>query len=109
MTACVLDEPFTVVELRVALRLLHWRSAWEIYGTSRQALLNFPDPALLLLLKWFNAIWSTGSIPHGWRVTSVVPILKPGKSQHNQASYRLIFLTSCIARMMKRLVHARLT
>lgn len=64
MTARVLDESFTVVELLAALRLLRRRSASGPDGISGQALLNPPDTAILILLKRFNDIWATGYIPH---------------------------------------------
>lgn len=62
MIACVFDGPFTLVWLRAALGRLRWRSVSGPDETSGQAPLNLLDPALIILLKRFNEIWTTGCI-----------------------------------------------
>lgn len=84
---------------------------WQSYVHQRNfrtSPVEFPDPTLLLLLQRFNETWATGSITHGWREVWVVPVLKPGKPQHNPASYRSISLTSRIAKLTERMAYARL-
>lgn len=108
-TPCILDELFTAAELRAALRRLRRRSASGPDGISGQALLNLPEAALLELLGWFNVIWQTGNVPLEWKEAWVVPIPKPGQPQYSPTSYRPVSLTSCVAKLMERMVHARLS
>jgi hypothetical protein len=43
-----------------------------------------------------------------WRDTVIVHIFKPGKPEGQQDSYRPITLTSCLAKVMERMVGKRL-
>ena len=49
-----------------------------------------------------------GSFPDKWLYSFVIPILKPGKSRTDPASYRPIYLTSCACKLFERLVNQRL-
>ena len=43
-----------------------------------------------------------------WEFPIVIPILKPGKDKTDAASYRPIALTSCLCKILERMVNARL-
>ena len=60
------------------------------------------------LLKLFNAIWTTGAFPADWSHSYIVPILKPGKPASKPQSYRPIQLTSCMCKILERMVASRL-
>ena len=60
------------------------------------------------ILALFNASWAQGRIPNTWREATIIPILKPGKPEAEPGSYRPISLTSCLCKLMERLVLNRL-
>uniref|UniRef100_A0A6B0V5F1 Putative rna-directed dna polymerase from mobile element jockey-like protein n=1 Tax=Ixodes ricinus TaxID=34613 RepID=A0A6B0V5F1_IXORI len=63
---------------------------------------------LLLILYLFNRVWQEGRFPLAWKVTTVIPLLKPEKNASSASSYRPIALTSCLGKTSERLVNKRL-
>ena len=100
----VYNKPFSMEELRDALRRAHDTSAGpdEIHY---QLLKHVPDASLLLLLNIFNKIWISGDFPPDWRKAIIIPIPKPGKDPTNPSNYRPIALTSCICKTMERMIN----
>ncbi|KAM7289881.1 hypothetical protein ISCGN_030009 [Ixodes scapularis] len=103
-----MDAPFTESELRSALRASKRRGALGPDGVRTQMLQNLPDSRLQELLSSFNDIWASSEFPAVWRLAWVVPVLKSGKPAGDLSSYRPVSLTSCVAKLFERLVHARL-
>jgi hypothetical protein len=60
------------------------------------------------LLEVYNGIWRTGVFPTAWTEATVIPILKPGKDPNDPGSYRPISLTSCMCKVMEKIVNKRL-
>ena len=50
----------------------------------------------------------TGRFPAQWRAASVIPIPKPGKDHSDPLSYRPIALTSCLCKILERMINQRL-
>ena len=46
--------------------------------------------------------------PHSWHQATIIPIPKPGKDHTNPSNYRPIALTSCLCKLMEKLVNKRL-
>ena len=65
-------------------------------------------PALYKLLEIFNKTWQEGSLPQSWREATMIPIHKKGKSKTEATSYRPISLTSCVVKLLERIVNARM-
>ncbi|KAM7298241.1 uncharacterized protein ISCGN_018853 [Ixodes scapularis] len=107
-TPFCMDAPFTESELRSALRASKRRGAPGPDGVTTQMLQNLPDSRLQELLSSFNDIWASSESPAVWRLAWVVPVLKSGKPAGDLSSYRPVSLTSCVAKLFERLVHARL-
>ncbi|KAM7309477.1 hypothetical protein ISCGN_013108 [Ixodes scapularis] len=103
-----LDAPFTVQELESALRRCRKKSAAGPDGIPYQALTNLPDDAQEALVAWFNTTWDSGDVPDGWKLATVVPLLKAGKPPGKAESYRAMSLTSCVSKVFERMVQARL-
>ncbi|KAG5891116.1 hypothetical protein JTB14_022229 [Gonioctena quinquepunctata] len=62
----------------------------------------------LWLVKFFNGILNTGSLPPEFKRTKIVAILKTGKPQELPESYRPIALLSCCYKLLQRLLHNRI-
>ena len=60
------------------------------------------------LLGIFNACFSGSFCPQIWRLAHIIPLLKAGKPASDLASYRPISLTSCIVKLLERMVNDRL-
>ena len=62
-----------------------------------QMLKHLPEFALDTLLHIFNGIWTTGGFSERWRLTTIIPIPKPGKDHADPTNYRPTERTSCPA------------
>ena len=70
---------------------------------------QLPDESVKCLLKLYNNIWVNGTFPETWRQSIIVPIPKSGKDTSNLQNYQPIALTSCLCKMMERMINCRLT
>ena len=59
-------------------------------------------------LQLFDGGWRTGTVPQVWREAIMIAILKRGKDKSKAESYRPISLTSCVGKLMERLINTRL-
>ena len=64
--------------------------------------------ALTELLSIFNSSFDLADCPRIWRIATIIPILKAGKSAREVASYRPISLTSCVVKLLERIIADRL-
>lgn len=102
------NQSFSLAELKSAICKL--RTVSE--GPDRihnDMLKHLPDNVLVMLLDIFNRLWENGEFPGSWREAIVIPILKPGKTGSEPLHYRPISLTSCLCKLMERLVNVRLS
>ena len=61
------------------------------------------------LLQFYNHLWLRNLFPDEWRKAIIIPIPKPGKDPSNVNNYRPISLTSCLCKLLEKMVNARLT
>jgi len=69
---------------------------------------NLHDTALTFLLTIFNRVWQTKVYPSQWRDATVLSFHKRGKPSSEASSYRPIALTSCVGKLMEKIVNIRL-
>ena len=63
-----------------------------------------------LIVKIYNLIWvDEFQHPRMWRTATILPNLKDGKDPAKTASYRPISLTSCLGKLMEKIVADRMT
>ena len=60
-----------------------------------------------ILKDILNNIWTTGEFPHQWRAATVIPIPKPNKDHADPNSYRPIALSSCLCKILERMINTR--
>ena len=77
-------------------------------GIHYQMLKNLSESATALLLHIFNHIYQLNVFPTLWRKSILIPILKPNKTPIQCISYRPISLTSCVCKLMEKILNARL-
>lgn len=98
---------FSIRELREALSSSKSTAPGEdtiIY----EMLKHLPDDAKKYLLKIINKIWETGILPKEWKISIIIPIKKPNKDASQATSYRPIALTSCVCKLMEKMINTRL-
>jgi hypothetical protein len=60
------------------------------------------------LLAVYNYFFCHNVFPSQWRVAIVVPIPKPGKDHRQATNFRPISLTSCLCKLLEKMVNTRL-
>ena len=73
-----------------------------------QMLKHLPGAALESLLHVLNDIWISSNFPQSWRTSTIIPVLTADKDESDPSSYRPIALTSCICKIMERMIKDRL-
>lgn len=100
---------FQLHELERALASLpRKKSAPGADGVTTAALRNLDKASHPALLELLNRAWRDANIPSEWRSAIVVPIPKPGKPTKDPSSFRPIALTSCMGKLLERMVKSRL-
>ena len=99
---------FSLAELDVALRMTKAKGAGGADGIEPRFLKELGETARVFILGCFNQSWREGFCPQSWRTAIIVPLLKSGKSADTVDSYRPISLTSCLGKVLERMVVNRL-
>ena len=101
------SSPFSMIELLAALHARGGKSAGPD-GVPPELLRHLPSSGLSALLALINRSWLEGQVPSTWKTAVIVPILKRGKPTTTISSFRPVSLLPCTAKLMERLVLARL-
>ena len=91
-----------------ALTSLKMKQAPGPDDVTNDMLVQLGQGARKKLLQIFNASWKHGNVPQVWRRAILVPIHKIGKPKNQPSSYQTISLTSCICKLLERIINARL-
>ena len=101
------NTKFSLQELHSALSSTEDTSPGED-GILYSMIRHLPEEAKLFLLKIINKIWETGVLPRSWKISIIIPVQKPFKDPFQPTSYRPIALTSCICKLMEKMINTRL-
>ena len=104
----VMNSPLSYEELTSALSNLKLKKSPGPDAITNEMIVNLGQPALHKLLDIFNTTWQEGTLPQIWREATIIPIHKKGKAKTEASSYRPIILTSCIVKVLERIINARL-
>ena len=96
-------------ELEEAMKLLKAKQARGQDKVTNDMLTHLGPIAKKKMRQIFNASWKSGKIPNIWKKAIMIPVLKRGKPRNKVDSYRPISLTSCVCKLMERVVNNRLT
>ena len=69
---------------------------------------NLPMYTKRLLIDLINRIWHNSEFPSVREVETILPFAKPGKDSTIPANYHTIALTSCICKLMEKMVNGHL-
>ena len=101
------NDSLTMLELCNALTLGK-NSAPGPDEISYQMLKHLHPSALKNLLALFNRVYHSHQIPRDWRQATILAFPKPGKDRLRCTSYRPIALTSCVGKLMEKMINIRL-
>lgn len=101
------NVPFSRSELRMALSQCHDASPVP-EDIPYSFLRHMSDEAFIFLLDLYNFIWNTGDLSSSWGVAVIIHIPKPGKDHQLTTNYGPISLTSCICKLLEKMVNIRL-
>ncbi len=102
------NSPFTLTELAAAIKT----SGNTAIGPDQLHYAFFrhlSQDNIGFLLSFYNKIWTSRVYPRQWKTSVVIPILKSGRPRQFPSSYRPISLTSCMGKLMERMVAKRLS
>ena len=105
----LMEQPdFTIEELRNAISKMKTRGSPGPDNIPPSFLKNLGPIALKKLLFIFNQSFRSANVPQIWKNAIIVPLLKSGKSASELTSFRPISLTSCVVKVLERMVSDRL-
>ena len=61
-----------------------------------------------IILQTFNRIYDENIFPNTWRTAIIIPIAKPRENHTNPLNYRPIALTSCLCKLLEKMINLRL-
>ena len=101
------NSPFTMKELLDSIKDLNDTSPGPD-NIHNKIIKKLPHLSLLPLLDIYNDIWENQTFPNAWKEATIIPIPKPGKDHTNPSNYRPIALTSCLCKLLEKLIQKRL-
>jgi len=102
------NKSFSLYELEHSLKDIRSTSPGKD-EIANSMLKNMNNECKKTLLQIFNKLWTDGSFPTSWRQAIIIPIIKKGKDPCLPESYRPIALTSCVCKLLEKMVKNRLS
>ena len=104
----IMFKRITEEEVNTALKSLTKNKAPGPDKITNNMLMNLGRAAKSQMRKLFNASWRAGRLPQIWKQAIMIPIKKHGKPKASPQSYRPISLTSCLGKLMEKIINTRL-
>ena len=96
--------PLPMGELQSAIKRMKGKRAAGPDNISPSFLKSLGPLALQELLSIFNSSFLLAHCPRIWRVATIIPLFKAGKSPSEVASFGPISLTSCVLKLLERIL-----
>ena len=104
----VMNSPLSYEELTSAPSNLKLKKSPGPDAITNEMIVNLWQPALHKLLDIFNKTWQAGTLPQIWREATMIPIHKKGKAKSEASSDRPVSMTSCIVKVLERIINTSL-
>ena len=101
-------SPFSPAEFLAAASNLTSSTAIGPDKVAYPMLMHLPRSGMDFFLHIFNLSLSLHFFPSIWKTSSIIAIYKMGKPLDSPASFRPIFLTSCVSKLFERIILSRL-
>ncbi|KZR98229.1 putative Pol protein, partial [Daphnia magna] len=102
-----LNLPISITELNISINGLP-NKAMGRDKVHNEMITKLDKENRCTLLELLNISYSSGYLPPEWKNAIVVPIPKPNKPPNLPDSYRPISLTSCLCKVLERIMNNRL-
>ena len=102
------NRPFTDVEFHNALSSTKEKSP-GLDNISYAMVKHAHNTLQKCLLNMFNRVFTENVFPAQWKMAAVIPIQKPNKNNSDPTNYRPISLTSCLCKLLEKMVNMRLS
>ena len=99
--------PISDLELKAALKTAK-KTAPGIDKIEYTMIRHISESARALLLQIYNKIFLDGVFPTEWTKAILLPFIKPNKDSSLPSSYRPIVLTSCLCKLLEKIINVRL-
>ena len=100
--------PITQEEIDEAIKKLKPNKSPGPDELTNEKLTHLGQSAKRKLKHLFNTSWKIGRLPQSWKQANMIPIRKEGKPANKAESYRPISLTSCLGKLIERIINSRL-
>jgi hypothetical protein len=95
-------KKFKLAEVRSAINQLPPKKAPGYDLITGRVLKELPDIGIRTITHIFNSVLRTGYFPGQWKVSQIIPILKPGKPADEAKSYSSISLLPIISKLFEK-------
>ena len=102
------NQPFTEIEFQNALSSTKEKSP-GLDKISYAMIKNAHTSLQKALLSIYNRIFAENVFPVQWKTAAVIPIPKANKDNSIPTNYRPISLTSCLCKLMEKMINLRLS
>ncbi len=102
-----LNSTITMEEVIAGLQKLKSNSTGKDDNHNKM-LANLNPTNIKHMQHLFNVLLVAGVVPQDWKEAVVIPLPKPNKPTDDPKSYRPISLTSCLGKVMERIITRRL-
>ena len=102
------EQAFTMMEMERVIKEAKNNKAAGEDDIPYELVKHLGSKAKKLLLHLYNRCWDGEGIPAKWRTAIIKPLLKDGKDPKKTISYRPISLTSCMGKLLEKMVADRL-
>ena len=100
-------SPFSPAEFIAAASNLSSSTATGPDKVVYPMLKHLPRSGMDFILHIFKLSWTLHCFPSIWKTSSIIPIHKMGKPLGSPASFRPISLTSCVSKLLERIILSR--
>lgn len=103
-----LNIPFQYDELQAAITQIKKDTSPGEDKITYEIIKHLPKIAKTFLLNLLNSLYLNNLFIQEWKSSIIIPILKNGENPSLPVSYRSISLTSCICKILERIITNRL-